>query len=72
MQTKTPNGWNIIINGENCPPDDNIVVAVWVQGSETEAELAYYEKEPKEWYSANPGSKGDPMIEPDYWIEFPN
>lgn len=68
---KLKSGWNVILDGKNCPVNDDTVVAVWVQGTETSAELAYYEEATKEWFSANPGTKGDPMIEPDYWIQFP-
>lgn len=64
--------WHIVTNGDNCPADESVVVGVWIQGTETTAELCYYWKETKEWFSANPNTKGDPLIEPDYWIEYPD
>lgn len=64
--------WHIIINGDNCPLTKDAVVAVWISTTETMAELAYYDSDTKEWFSANPGTKGDALLEPDYWIEFPD
>ena len=64
--------WHIVIDGDNCPKTDDVVVGVWVSVSETWGELCYYVKETKEWISANPNTRGDALIAPDYWIEFPD
>ena len=72
MDCKKERHWHIIIDGSNCPETNEVVVGVWACATETSAELCYYEKETDEWFSANPGTKGDALIEPDYWIEFPD
>ena len=72
MDCKESRHWHIVIDGDNCPPDEKVVVGVWCFGSETYAELCFYQKETKEWFSANPDRKGDALIAPDYWIEFPD
>lgn len=72
MDCKKERHWHIIINGSNCPETNDVVVGVWTCTTETTAELCYYEKETDEWFSANPGTKGDALCEPDYLIEFPD
>ena len=63
--------WHAIIDGRNCPGTDDVVVGYWICGSETYAELCYYDWTAKEWYSASPSTRGDPVTEPDYWTELP-
>ncbi len=72
LDCKDTRHWHIIIDGSGCPETCDVVVAVWVSTTETMAELAYYDKENDEWFSANPNTKDDPVCEPDYWIEFPD
>lgn len=63
--------WHIIIDGQGAPTDSNPVVALWTQGSETFAGLAYRDIETNHWFLLNVGDGDDPVIEPDYWIEIP-
>lgn len=72
MDCKIARHWHIVINGDNCPNNEQVVVGMFISGTETIAELCYYQKETREWFSANPGTKGDAIIEPDYWIETPD
>lgn len=72
IDCKQTRKWHIIIDGDNVPKTENVVVGVWICGSETYAELCFYDNDCKEWYSANPGTKGDAVNEPDYWIELPD
>lgn len=72
MDCKKERRWHIVIDGDNCPKTDDVVVGVWISVSDTQAELCYYKKDTKEWFSANPDTRDDALIDPDYWIEFPD
>ena len=72
MDCKEERHWHIIINGDNCPETPDVVVGVWISTTETMAELCYYDQETHELFSANPDTRGDALMEPDYWIEFPD
>ena len=48
------------------------MVGVWISGSEPYAELCRYIPDSDEWISMNADTKGDPVSEPDYWMEFPD
>ena len=72
MDCKKELHWHIVINGDNVPESKEVVVGVWVCGAETYSELCYYDKDTKEWFSANPETREFAVNEPDYWIEFPN
>ena len=54
------------------PDNKDTVVGVWVCGTETYAELCYHDPDTKEWFSVNPSTRDDAVIEPDYWIECPD
>ena len=72
MDCKTARKWHIVIDGDNVPEDDLIVVGMWITGAEPWVELCHYEAEPKEWYSDQPETRGNCLREPDYWIEAPD
>jgi len=72
MDCKTARHWHIVINGDNVPEDDLIVVGMWISGDEPWVELCHYEHEPQEWYSDDPNNRGNCLREPDYWIESPD
>ena len=64
--------WNTVINGDNVPKDDRVVVGMWLTGECPYAELCHYEEKTREWLSNHPETTGDSICEPDYWIETPN
>ena len=72
MDCKKERHWHIVINGDNVPENKDTVVGMWVCGTETYAELCYYDPDTKEWFSVNPGTRDDAVVEPDYWIECPD
>lgn len=72
MDCKATRHWHIVIDGGGCPENSETVVGVWISGTETMAELCKYDPEEGEWYSMNPDTKGDPVSDPDYWMEFPD
>ncbi len=63
--------WHVVIDGSGCPKNNDRVIALWDTGTEREASIAQYDPETKEWFSLNAGSRGDALIAPDYWIEYP-
>lgn len=71
MDCKETRHWHIVLDGAGCPETSDTVVGVWISGTEIYAELCKYDADSKEWTSMNTGTKGDPVNEPDYWIEFP-
>ena len=72
MDCKETRHWHIVIDGDNAPKNSDTVVGVWIGIGEAMAELCKYEPETDEWTSMNPDTKGDPLSEPDYWIEMPD
>lgn len=72
MDCKAARHWHIVVDGEGCPDHDKTVVGVWVIDDEPYAELCKYNADTKEWESMNNGTRGDLIIDPDYWIEFPD
>ncbi len=62
----------MIIDGAGCPPNDDVVIAVWTEGTEKFACIATYSPETREWMALNSDIEGDMMNEPDYWIEYPD
>jgi len=53
------------------PAKDQVVVGYWDYLTETVAELCYYDKDTKEWFSASTGGIDCALRCPDYWIETP-
>ena len=72
MDCKATRHWHLVIDGDNVPETSETVVGVWISTSEPMAELCQYDPESNEWTSMNPDTKGDPISEPDYWMEFPD
>jgi hypothetical protein len=72
MDCRETRHWHIILNGNGCPETSETVVGVWISGSEPYAELCRYIPDSDEWISMNADTKGDPVSEPDYWMEFPD
>ncbi len=63
--------WHVVVDKNRGPKSSEVVVGVWISGSETSAELCYFDPDTREWFSANPGTRDDPLLPPDYWTEFP-
>ena len=63
------NGWHD--TDKLKPKADQVIVGIWAYLTETFTELCYYDKDTKEWFSAQPGSQDNAIQAPDYWIEMP-
>lgn len=53
------------------PAKDQVVVGYWDYLTEMVAELCYYDKDTKEWFSASAEGVDCALRCPDYWIETP-